>query len=310
MKPPRRDTSEIREFTKIQELAYELRVGEAMARDPVTISPEATLKDLRELLRSRRISGVPVSEGGHLIGLISIEDFINALAQGEMSQKVSEFMTRDVKVLFEDDSLVRAVEMFERRGFGRFPVLDRSSGKLVGILTKGNIVEGLLKRLEVDYHEEEVHKYRASHFFEDIVADRTTLIFHYGVKGKDFSRAGQASSGLKKTLSRLGLSPTLIRRVAIAAYEAEMNMVIYAENGRITAEVTPETVRVTAADVGPGIKDVNQALEPGWSTASDWVREMGFGAGMGLPNIKKCSDHMVLHSTPGKGTTVEFMVMV
>ncbi len=310
MKHRSRDTSEIRAFTKVQELAYEMTVGQAMRSDPVTITAGAPLLDLRDILKTRRISGLPVVEGERLAGMVSIEDFINALAAGQVDGNVGQHMTKTVDILWADEPLVHAVEKFDRKGFGRFPVLDRDSEKLVGILTKGDIIEGLLKQLEVDYHEEEIHKYRASHFFEDIVADQTTLTFHYGVLGKDFSNAGAASSGLKKTLSRLGTPPDLMRRIAIATYEAEMNIVIYAEQGRITAEVTPETIRVTATDVGPGIENVEQAMEPGWSTASDWVREMGFGAGMGLQNIQRCSDHMMIRSDINKGTTLEFFVLV
>jgi anti-sigma regulatory factor (Ser/Thr protein kinase) len=125
------------------------------------------------------------------------------------------------------------------------------------------------------------------------------------VKGQDFSSAGGSASGLKKTLSRLGIHPQIVRRAAILTYEAEMNMVIYANRGHILVQVQPEFIKIEARDFGPGIPDIEQAMQPGFSTAPSWVRELGFGAGMGLPNIKHCSDRMTLKSQIGKGTTLK-----
>jgi len=237
-----------------------------------------------------------------------MEDFITCLAEGRMNSPVRERMNRRVVTLSEHEPLVKAVEVFDRLGYGRFPVVDREEGRLVGVITKGDIVRGLLKQLEIDYHEEEIHRYRASHIFEDIIADATTLIFQYKVSGQNFDRAGETSSGLKKTLNRLGIPPIIVRRIAIAVYEAEMNIVVFTSGGEITAQVTPKMIKIEAVDKGPGIADVQKALEPGFSTAPDWVRALGFGAGMGLPNIQKCADEMKLESTIGLGTRLEIMV--
>jgi CBS domain-containing protein len=295
-------------ITKVQELVYEMKVNQVMATDVITVSPHSLMSDLRDLLRNKRISGVPVVKGKTLVGLVSIEDFITCLSEGKMDSLVKDRMSHDVMTLYDDEPLVHAVEEFDRLGYGRFPVVNRETGKLVGILTKGDIIRGLLKRIEIDYHEEEIHRYRASHFFGDIIADKTTLIFQYEVPGKDFSRAGRTSSGLKKTLRRMGIPPKIIRRVAIAAYEAEMNIVVFTDGGEIIARVTPEEIRVEAVDNGPGIADIQKAMEPGYSTAPDWVRNLGFGAGMGLTNIRKCADVMNLESTVGKGTRLEIAV--
>lgn len=294
-----------KEITRVQELTYELRVKDVMTTDVVTLGPKDTMSELREILRSRRISGTPVVEGDQLVGIVSIEDLIKCLAYGEMNASIEEKMTRKVETLYADERLVRAVSKFDRYGFGRFPVIERDQGKLVGIITKGDIIEGLLKKLEIDYHREEVHRYRATHIFEDIVADNTVLQLQYNVVGQDFSRAGESASALRKTLSLLGFHPHIVRRVAIAAYEAEMNIVIYTNGGKISAWVQPEEIKIEARDTGPGIPDIEQAMQPGFSTAAEWVRELGFGAGMGLPNIKKCADKMDLTSQVGKGTTLE-----
>jgi len=136
------------------------------------------------------------------------------------------------------------------------------------------------------------------------------LTLTYTVSPDDFSNAGQASGGVKKTLKTLGFSPDVIRRVSIAMYEAEINMVIHAKGGVITADVTPEAITVVFADVGPGIPNLDLAMQEGWSTASEDVRDLGFGAGMGLPNIKKYTDELDIKTEVGVGTTVTMKIYV
>jgi len=130
----------------------------------------------------------------------------------------------------------------------------------------------------------------------------------YEVCGDDFSRAGEASGAVKKTLKDLGFRPEVIRRVAIAMYEAEINMVIHAEGGVITAVISPESVSIEFADRGPGIPDISLAMQEGWSTATEDVRNLGFGAGMGLPNIKKNVDGFDISSQEGVGTTLKISI--
>lgn len=297
-----------RSYTKIQELTYELKVRDAMVGNVATVSPGQPIRDLRDLMRKRRISGAPVVENGRVVGVISIEDYIKCLAQGEMDVPVAERMTGRVETLYADEPLVHAVRKFDQYGFGRFPVVERDSRELVGIITKGNIIRCLLRKLEIEYREEEIHQYRASHIFEDIVADRTNLVLKYDIAGGDFDRAGESASRLKKALHRLGIEPGVLRRIAIAAFEAEMNVIVFTDGGQLAASVCSERVTVTATDSGPGIADIEQAMQPSFSTAPDWVRELGFGAGMGLCNIKNCTDAMNLASEVGRGTTLEAVV--
>ncbi|RPF43095.1 anti-sigma regulatory factor (Ser/Thr protein kinase) [Hydrogenoanaerobacterium saccharovorans] len=136
------------------------------------------------------------------------------------------------------------------------------------------------------------------------------LTFEYTVPGDDFTRAGEASSSIKKMLKQIGLAPEVIRKVAIAVYEGEINMVIHAGGGEITVNVTSDEVSMTLTDKGPGIADISLAMREGWSTAPDDVRSLGFGAGMGLPNMKKYTDEMTIESTLGVGTTVKMRVYV
>ena len=134
------------------------------------------------------------------------------------------------------------------------------------------------------------------------------IVFEYMVDPDDFTRAGEASSDVKKKLKQLGVSPDVIRKVSIAMYEGEINMVIHAHGGKITVEITPEKVQMTLADEGPGIADVEKAMQAGWSTAPEEVRNLGFGAGMGLPNMKRNSDEMTIDTVVGKGTTIVMSV--
>ena len=124
----------------------------------------------------------------------------------------------------------------------------------------------------------------------------------YDVTGRDFTNAGRASTSIKETLKRLGVPSSVVRRVAIASYEAEMNVVMYAIRGRMLLSVSPEDVTLEVADEGPGIENIELAMQEGYSTATQEMREMGFGAGMGLPNIRRNADEFDLTSKVGRGT--------
>ena len=134
------------------------------------------------------------------------------------------------------------------------------------------------------------------------------IILTYDIPADDFTRAGEASSDVKRKLKQMGVGPDAIRKVAIAMYEGEINMVIHAKGGTITVEITPEEIRMILADLGPGIPDVELAMQAGYSTAPDEVRSLGFGAGMGLPNMKKYTDEMVIDTRIGEGTTITMAV--
>ena len=138
------------------------------------------------------------------------------------------------------------------------------------------------------------------------MADNVT--FHFDVDGEDFSSAGEASVVVKKKLRQLGLPAEVIRRVSIAMYEGEINMVIHAHGGEADVTVTDDDVIIVLSDTGPGIKDVDLAMQEGYSTARDNIRALGFGAGMGLPNMKKYTDSMVIETEIGKGTKITMTV--
>ncbi|MBM6921199.1 ATP-binding protein [Phocea massiliensis] len=134
------------------------------------------------------------------------------------------------------------------------------------------------------------------------------LHLHYEVDGTDFTRAGEASAAVKKALRQLGVRPDIIRKVAIALYEGEINMVIHAEGGYIDVSIDQASIQMALCDHGKGIENIDLAMKEGYSTAPDEVRSLGFGAGMGLPNMKKNTDEMRIESTVGVGTNVYMTV--
>lgn len=137
-----------------------------------------------------------------------------------------------------------------------------------------------------------------------------SIKLHYVVPGDDFTRAGAASGDVKRNLKTLGISPSVIRNVSIAMYEGEINMVIHAGGGEIDVEITESEIIMTLADKGPGIENIELAMREGYSTAPDNIRSLGFGAGMGLPNIKKYSDEFGIDTKVGEGTTLNLKVYI
>ncbi len=144
----------------------------------------------------------------------------------------------------------------------------------------------------------------------ECAVDNNIIKFSYPVDGSDFTSAGQASVMLKKNLRQLGISPDTIRRASIAMYEGEINMVIHADGGVADIEISETAITIILTDRGPGIKDINQAMQEGFSTAPDDVRSLGFGAGMGLPNMKRYSDEMTIESEVGVGTTITMKINI
>ncbi len=297
-------------INKVQELIYSTKVETVMARDVIVLDPDMPLEEAKTILKTKRISGAPVVDGKNLVGMLSMSDVLSALENGKLNEPVREAMSTEVNTVSKDSYLAEAVTRLGRRGFGRLPVVD-GRGKLVGIVTPGTMMRSLLQEMDARFQQKEVeklHAYRASHLFDDIVSDDTTLILRFVVDDHDFSNAGKASSAIKRSLRRLGVAPAIIRRVSVAVYEAEMNLVIHTDvGGEINVDVQQDRLKISAIDHGPGIQDVKKVLQPGYSTAPQWIRAMGFGAGMGLANIKRCSDFMTLMSEPGIGTKLEIL---
>ncbi len=292
-------------LTKIHELVREMQVSRVMTTSVLTLPPDATMQQLKELLREHRISGVPVVEDQELAGIVSIEDLIHALEVQRLDAPIRDFMTSENLVTAHaQESVMEALRRFEKTGIGRMPVLD-SRHKLTGMITRGDITLALLNALQELYTEAEAYQARPQRFFDALESESTSLQLRYRVEKGDFARGGDASAKIKRALLQIGASPQLARRVAIATYEAEVNLIIHTNNGGlILADIQPSEITIVAQDSGPGIADVDLARQPGWSTATPEVREMGFGAGMGLTNIERCTDKLSIWSAVGVGTRV------
>jgi len=298
------------DISRVEALSYDLKIREVMTAGVRTATPEMPLSDVLELLRINRISGLPVVEHDKLVGIVSLEDIVRALQENELSAPTNQYMTREVVSVASYESIVAAIRTFTEKQLGRLPVIDENQ-RLVGMITKGDITRGILVALQKDYKEEEVRRYRASHLFEDIISERTTLVMRYTIKAGDFTQGGVASSHIKRALLRLGADPQITRRCCIAVYEAEMNIIIHTTNGGILKlEVEPHRITMSATDDGPGISDTEVVFQAGYSTATEQVRELGFGAGMGLVNMKRCVDEIKLESTLGKGTKLVMRIFI
>lgn len=298
---------------KIQELIYELKIDSVMQKEVVVVSPGASVRDVKNLLLQHHITGIPVLEGDRLIGVITMSDVIECLERQDYECLATEKMARPpFPSVYNDESVAHALNKLSQYKERRVLVFDHAE-RFVGIITSGDITNGLLKAINLGFRQEEISQYRARHIFQDIESDETSLVLRYQVKNGDFIRGGEASSKIKKAMQRLGANPQDVRKIAIAIYEAEMNLIIHTtQGGHIVAEITPKKVTMTVSDTGPGIPDIDKAMEAGYSTSSLTVKALGFGAGMGLPNIKRCMSEMKLESVvgegPGKGTTLTMVL--
>jgi CBS domain-containing protein/anti-sigma regulatory factor (Ser/Thr protein kinase) len=294
---------------KIQPYFADLSVEQFMTSPVITVRDDQTILYAKELMRSWRISGLPVVDDEELLkGIISIEDIIHALESGSLTSPVSEKMSENVVFLSKYDKIMEVVKKFELHGFGRFPVID-DAHHVVGMVTKQDLMIALLKKLSILY----VHDTRREDFvgiesFRSIPKNIKSekVEFEFQIDYKEISLAGTGAAELKKFLLSKNFPSKFVKRIAIATYEAETNVIIHSNStGRIKTYVEPDFVEVRVNDNGKGIENIELAMKEGYSTAPDYVREYGFGAGMGLSNIKKCADKMIILSSKGNGVLVE-----
>jgi CBS domain-containing protein len=289
------------DLSLVSELVYQLKTRDAMRRDLISCRPEDTLRDVQNLLRANRISGVPVVKDGDLVGIVSIEDIIKALDKGYIDETVEKWMTRDVVTVRVDTPLRQAVDYFERFQFGRLPVVD-AEGKPVGIVTPEDIVFRLMIELTRIAEEAERRHQELQARTGQLEPPAGSFKQAFAIRAGDYENAGVASAVVKQELRRRGVEASVARRAAIALYEAETNIIIHSIGGSISVEIADDRLTAEAVDWGPGIPNLELAMTPGYSTASEFVRALGFGAGMGLPNIKRCVDRFHIESVPNEGT--------
>jgi CBS domain-containing protein len=294
-------------LTLANELLYEIKVSEAMSREVIAFPMGSTFREIQLALKKNKISGVPIVDGdGNLAGIVSIDDVFTAFDKGYIDKGILAYMTRQVMTIPQNYSVVTAIRTFEKIGVGRLPVTETATScKVVGIITMGDILNRLLVVVSsiaenVENAETETHLLAEANF-EELKEHE----LRFEVRADDFDNAGKISSLVKANLKKSGVDPRTLRRIAIVCYEAEMNIIIHSLGGSITVKVGRDAVGIIARDRGPGIPDVEKALKLGYTTASEKIRALGFGAGMGLDNIRNCSDRMQLVSSMETGTRLE-----
>lgn len=284
----------------VLELIYRLKVKDVMTKNVISVPSSSSMREIQALMRDNTITGIPIVDNGLLSGIISMQDIIEALDSGKINQSAKDCMTQGVIVLEDDMPLSFAINYLNKYKFGRFPVVDREQ-KVVGIITSSDIIRTLLVEInrEVQRLEEQVRTHEKN-------SDSTERL-EFSVVRFDFESAGRASTEIKKALKSRGIDSAIVRRTAIASYELEMNEVIHSIGGTLSCYVDADKIELIAKDSGPGIKNLNEAMNEGFSTANDWIRSLGFGAGMGLPNTKRVADEFDITSTE-KGTCVKVII--
>ncbi len=292
-------------FSNIDLLAYKTKVADVMKVFFMIAQPDEMISALNNRFQENKDCDIIVTENEKVIGIIDHEDLMILQSKTNNDWTVREKLTPTKNIFYTDNILADIVNHFEHCGT-RFPVLNRETNTVAGTISRCDIVMSLLKGTldSTTEYSEQTEEKDTPQFFKNIYADSSYLQLEYKIESKNFDKAGEASNQLKKTLSYLNMPKNIIQRAAIIAYETEMNIVIYSDGGQIVFNICPEQIKMHAKDVGPGIENIDKAMQPGYSTAPDWVREIGFGAGMGLQNINQYSDYMDLKSTPGKGVNL------
>ncbi|MDR1373698.1 MAG: CBS domain-containing protein [Treponema sp.] len=306
------ENSEIREDIPIStvdspsvvlELIYQLKIKDVMTTAVISAVKTDSLRHIQALMKENYITGIPIVEGQRLAGIVSIDDIVTALDMGYIEDPADLRMTKDVIVLEDDMPLSFAVSYLNKYRYGRFPVVNKKQ-ELVGILTSKDVIGTLL--VEMNREVLRLEKINQSEMNAAVGFSE----MEFTTAKYDFELAGRASTEIKKALKLHNIDPKIIRRVAIASYELEINQVVHSHGGTISCSIQPDKVIIIAADTGPGIEDVNLALQEGWSTANEWIRSLGFGAGMGLANTKRVSDEFFIQSALDQGTTVRSVVFL
>jgi CBS domain-containing protein/anti-sigma regulatory factor (Ser/Thr protein kinase) len=298
-------------LTLVNELIYEIKVKEAMSQKVIFFSKNATFREIQLKLKEKKISGVPIlDEERNIIGIVSIDDIITAFDKGYVDKKITDYMSRDVITIPQNFSVISAINRLEKFKVGRLPVTDSSnSKKIVGIITLSDILNRLLIVVQSMAEKVEDKEIKNTQISNDLFRNIVKKPLRFEVKGDDFDNAGRVASIVKKYFQNLGISKDVIRRVAIVCYEAEMNICLHSLGGSMIIEVNDDNNAVIYAhDKGPGIPDVKLALKPGFTTASEKIRALGFGAGMGLPNIKHYADKFEIESSLKTGTELKVII--
>ena len=290
----------------VMELLQRLRVKDVMrSKNIASVVRTDSMRYAQNLMKRNHMSGVPVLEEGRLFGIVSINDIILALEGEWIGDPCQKHMSTNLVVLEEDMPLAFAIKYFQNYTFGRFPVLDKNRN-FVGIVSQRDVTRVLMQELTNELARLEGRP--AAMTAKEEAKSEGVLPYYsmrqFVVVHNDLTNAGKAANEIKKMLKEAGVDNKIVRRIAVAAYELEINICIHSVGGTLTFVLDDKEAQIVAKDRGPGIKDVEWALKDGTSTANDWIRSMGFGAGMGLSNSKRVSDTFDIVSKIPTGTTV------
>ena len=285
----------------VLELIYQMKIKDVMTTAVITAGKNETLRHIQGIMKENSITCVPITEDTKLIGVVSINDIVDALDNGCMNATAEEKMTRKLVVLDYDMPLSFAVSSLNKYRYSHFPVVNKQH-ELQGMITAKNVIGTLLVEMN-----REVLRLEKLHHKNDKGEGYSEMEFT--AAKHDFESAGRASTEIKKALKKREIDPRVIRRVAIASYELEINLVVHSDGGILGCSIQSNKVTIVSTDTGPGIPDISKALQEGWSTATEWIRSLGFGAGMGLANTKRVSDEFSINSKPGEGTTVRSVIL-
>jgi CBS domain-containing protein/anti-sigma regulatory factor (Ser/Thr protein kinase) len=286
---------------RVQELLYGLRIIEVMTKKVFAVTRNCSMRDVQAIMKNNSISGVPVVDSKRVVGIVTMNDLMNALEGGGLGDSVIKWMVGEVQTLAEDMPLSFAISAFGKFSFRQFPVVNKKN-ELTGILTFRNINHALIRELSRQLREMEQQN--------DQPMEHASLNFSkvYQLNRYDFENGGKASSEIKRFLKERGVLPKTVRRVAIASYELEINLVAHSIGGMLSFDINKNRVKISSHDRGPGIGSIENAMTEGFSTANEWIRSQGFGAGMGLPNVKRVSDEFAIESAVGMGTMIQAIV--
>jgi anti-sigma regulatory factor (Ser/Thr protein kinase)/predicted transcriptional regulator len=252
-------------------------------------------------MKENQISGVPLVDNDRIVGMVSVNDIMNALDGGYIEGKAVDYMSPSLVLLEEDMPLAFAINHFNKFPYRRYPVINKAR-ILVGMITSKDILRALLRELEKAIKELE------SKIQHEPISFHQQIYKEFTLEKLDLKNAGGASFAIKKILKEGNIQLEIIRRATVAAYELEINVVLHSEGGRLIFIMDEQKITIISEDSGPGIADVSLVLQEGYSTANEWVRSLGFGAGMGIPNTRHVSDEFDIKSQIGAGTTVTAVI--
>lgn len=291
----------------------ETKIGEIMTSPAIVVTPKTSIKQVKNIMKVKKISGLPVVKKGLMLeGIISIEDIIKVLENGSLNDPVEKWMTVNVKSFYEDNTLSDFMNVSQEYKFGRYPVINNEN-KVIGIITKYDVISWLFEKLGTIYIHDDRRKkildyeeYTSKLTGE--ILDNKKISFEFNIDYTDISKIGIGATKLKSFLKKIRINEKLVRKISIATYEAEANVIIHSESyGKIFCWDFEDSIRLLIKDYGKGIENVEMAMQEGFSTATEEVRSQGFGAGMGLPNMKRFSDKMTIISEVGKGVIIEMI---